>query len=186
MAVVHLVRHGRAMAGWDRDADPGLDDIGVGQAEAVADRLAPLGTAGSLPILTSPMRRCRETAAPLGRRWGVTPIVEEAVSEIPSPLGVAMAERVDWLREAMSGTWSELGERYTAFRDSVVAFVATRADDTVVFSHFVAINAVLGACLADDRLVIRRLDNTSVTIVEVRGGSLRLVEGGHEADTLIR
>jgi broad specificity phosphatase PhoE len=86
----------------------------------------------------------------------------------------------------MGGTWSDLGDRYTTFRDSVVAFVAARAEDTVVFSHFIAINAVLGACLADDRMVIRRLDNTSITVVEVRGGSLTLVEGGHEADTLIR
>jgi broad specificity phosphatase PhoE len=186
MAVVHLVRHGRAVAGWDRNADPGLDGVGARQAEVVADRLAPLGAAGSLSIVTSPMRRCQETAAPLARRWGVTPSVEDSVSEIPSPLGVAMEERVDWLRAAMSGTWRDLGDRYTRFRDSVVAFVATCAEDTVVFSHFIAINAVLGACLDDDRLVIRRLDNTSVTIVEVRDGSLSLVEGGHEADTLIR
>jgi broad specificity phosphatase PhoE len=184
MAVVHLVRHGRAVTGWDQDPDPGLDGVGAAQAEAVADRLASLGAVRS--IVTSPLRRCQETAAPLARRWGVTPVVEEAVGEIPSPLGVAMADRVGWLRDAMASTWSELGDRYTTFRDSVVAFVAGRREDTVVFSHIIAINAVLGACLADDRMVIRRLDNTSITVVEVRGGSLTLVEGGHEADTLIR
>ena len=53
-------------------------------------------------------------------------------------------------------------------------------------SHFVAINAVIGACLGDDRLVIRSLDNTSVTVVETTAGGLVLVEAGHEADTLIR
>ena len=40
-------------------------------------------------------------------------------------------------------------------------------EDTVVFSHFVAINAVIGACVGDDRLVIRSLDNCSVTVVDV-------------------
>jgi broad specificity phosphatase PhoE len=186
MATIYLVRHGRAVTGWDRDPDPGIDRVGAAQAVALADRLAPLGAVRALPIVTSPMRRCQETAAPLAREWGVTPVVEEAVGEIPSPLGVAMADRVGWLRDAMAGTWSELGDRYTTFRDSVVAFVAGRREDTVVFSHIIAINAVLGACLADDRTVIRRLDNTSVTIVEVGDGSLRLLEGGHEADTLIR
>jgi hypothetical protein len=29
---LHLVRHGRAAAGWDTDPDPGLDDIGRRQA----------------------------------------------------------------------------------------------------------------------------------------------------------
>ena len=59
-------------------------------------------------------------------------------------------------------------------------------EPTVVVSHFVAINAVIGAATADDRVVIRSLDNTSVTVVDVDGGAVRLVEGGHEADTLIR
>ena len=56
----------------------------------------------------------------------------------------------------------------------------------MVVSHFVAINAAIGAALGDDRLLVRSLDNCSVTVVDVVAGSLRLVEGGHEADTLIR
>ena len=57
----------------------------------------------------------------------------------------------------------------------------------MVFSHFVAINVVIGACDGDDRLVIRHLDNCSITVVDVEtDGRLTLVEGGHEADTLIR
>jgi broad specificity phosphatase PhoE len=183
MARIHLVRHGRAAAGWDRDRDPPLDAVGEGQAERVAERLAPLGR---LRIVTSPLRRCQETAAPLAGRWDVEPTVEAAVAEIPSPAGVAMGDRVAWLRETMAGTWDALGERYTEFRDGVLRYVAGCEHDTVIFSHFVAINAVLGACLGDVRLVIRRLDNASVTVVETDAGALRLVEAGHEADTLIR
>jgi broad specificity phosphatase PhoE len=97
-----------------------------------------------------------------------------------------MADRVEWLRSAMTGTWSALGERYTGYRDSVVGALLELPGDTVVFSHFVAINAAIGAALGDDRLVIRSLDNTSVTVVEVVAGRLQLVEGGREADTLIR
>lgn len=183
MTRVHLVRHGRAAAGWDTDPDPGLDRIGAAQAAAVAERLAP---AGPLVLVSSPLRRCRETAAPLAARWSGELRIEPAVAEIPSPEGVPMGERVDWLRAAMGGTWAHLGPRYTEFRDGVVQAVASLPGDTVVFSHFVAINAVIGAAVGDDRLVIRSLDNCSVTVVEVLGGVLRLVEGGHEADTLIR
>jgi broad specificity phosphatase PhoE len=57
----------------------------------------------------------------------------------------------------------------------------------VIFSHFIAINAVVGGVLGDDRLLIRSLDNCSVTIFERdAAGSLSLLQGGHEADTLIR
>lgn len=183
MTRAYLVRHGRATAGWDADPDPGIDELGQQQALAARDRLAPLGP---LAVVSSPLRRCRETAAPLEAAWGAVARIEPAVAEIPSPEGVAMEDRVDWLRAAMTGTWSALGPVYTSFRDGVVAAIAGLTEDTVVFSHFVAINAVIGAALADDRLVIRSLDNCSITVVEVRDGALALVEGGHEADTLIR
>ena len=183
MSRLYLVRHGRAAAGWDTDPDPGLDEIGQRQAVAVADRLAPFGP---LPILTSPLRRCQETAIPLAASWGVEPLIEPAVAEIPSPGGIAMADRIDWLRVAMGGTWGDLGTRYVAYRDQVVQVLAAVPADTVVFSHFIAINAAIGGATGDDRLVVRSLDNCSVTIMDVVDGALQLVESGHEADTLIR
>ena len=182
MTVVRLVRHGRAAAAWGAHVDPDLDHFGWEQARAVAARLAPLGP---LPVLTSPLLRCVSTAEPLCVAWGVEPEITDAVAEIPSPQGVADTERVEWLRSAMTGTWTDLGDRYTTFRDGVADRIRRCTGDTVVFSHFVAINAVIGACLGDDRLVVRSLDNTSVTTVEVVHGELRLVEGGSEADTLI-
>jgi len=183
MTRLYLVRHGRAAAGWNTHADPGLDAAGQQQAAQVTARLAPLGPLG---LVTSPLLRCRETATGLEAAWGVKALIEPAVTEIPSPDGVAMAERVEWLRLAMAGTWTALGERYCAYRDGVVAALAALPSDTVVASHFVAINVAIGAALGDDRLVIRSLDNCSVTIIDVADDALQLVEGGHEADTLIR
>jgi broad specificity phosphatase PhoE len=180
---LYLVRHGRAAAGWNTDPDPGLDDIGRRQASATAERLQPLGP---LAICSSPLRRCRETADALAGLWKVQPTIDHAVAEIPSPEGVAMEDRVEWLRVAMRGSWAMLGQRYTDFRDGVSAFLLTLPVDTVVFSHFVAINAAIGAAIHDDRLVIRSLDNASVTVMDSADGVLQLVEGGAEADTLIR
>jgi broad specificity phosphatase PhoE len=183
MGRVTLVRHGRATAGWDDHPDPGLDDIGRTQAEAVGELLA---RGGPGPIRTSPMRRCQETARPLARRWNTTPIIDSAVSEIPSPVGVPEGERVEWLRDAMIGTWPDLGADYVRWRDGVVAAVGASADGTVIVSHFVAINAVIGAALGDDRVLIRSLDNCSRTVVETTADGIVLIEGGAEADTLIR
>jgi broad specificity phosphatase PhoE len=181
--LIRLVRHGRAAAGWDSDPDPDLDDLGRAQADAVAHELA---IAPPLVIVSSPLLRCRSTARALADRTGVGVVIRPEVAEIPSPEGVDMADRVEWLRVAMQGTWSDLGARYTSYRDAVVCAVAACAGPTVVYSHFIAINAVIGACLGDDRLVIRSLDNCSVTSVAATDGALRLVESGREADTLIR
>ena len=146
-------------------------------------RLAPLGP---LTLVSSPLLRCQETAVGLAAAWKTVPRIEPGVAEIPSPEGVAMEDRVEWLRSAMAGTWSAMGSRYTSFRDGVAETVRALPNDTVVTSHFIAINAVIGAALGDDRVVIRTLDNCSVTVVDVIDGLLHLVEGGHEADTLIR
>ena len=179
-----LVRHGRAAGGWDDDLDPGLDDLGRAQAEAMADLVAPLGP---LPIMVSPMKRCRETAAPLERRWASVATIDAAVGEIPSPPDVPMQERTEWLRAAMAGTWADIGACYGGWRDSVAARLCSIDVDTVVVSHFVAINAAIGAALGNDQIVIAALDNCSRTVIDVVGGRLVLVEQGFEnPDTLVR
>jgi broad specificity phosphatase PhoE len=72
------------------------------------------------------------------------------------------------------------------WRDGVVGAVGACTEDTVIVSHFVAINAVIGAALGDDRVLIRSLDNCSRTVVETTADGIVLIEGGTEADTLIR
>lgn len=191
MIRVHLIRHGRAAAGWDTDPDPGLDDVGREQAGATARVLAGVSEGGDgIDVVSSPLRRCRETANFLLGEWGrpdESLTVVEAVREIPSPAGIPMSERVEWLRKAMAGSWLDLGSPFIEFRDGVIDYVRTRRRPTMVFSHFIAINAVIGACTGDDRLVIDSLDNASVTVVEVdEHGGVKLVERGREADTLIR
>jgi broad specificity phosphatase PhoE len=179
-----MVSQGRAAAGWDTALDPELDELGHAQAREVADQLQSLQLGN---IITSPLLRCQQTAEPLGLKWNVVPQVFAEVSEIPSPKGVAMSDRIVWLRQAMQGTWSDLGADYVAYRDCITEFVRGIQTDAVIFSHFIAINAVIGGVLGDDRLVIRSLDNCSITIFESdTTGNLSLTQGGHEADTLIR
>jgi broad specificity phosphatase PhoE len=186
MATIHLVRHGRATGGWDAELDPGLDGVGVAQVAALCGELGPLGDVDPPQLVTSPLRRCRQTAAPLAARWGVRAVVEPLVAEIPSPEGVPFGRRVPWLQAAIAGTWTALGHRYVDYRDAVAAYVAGLATDTVVTTHFVAINAVIGACAGDDRVLIHRLDNTSVTVVETSPRGIVLVAVGREADTQLR
>ena len=184
---LHLVRHGRAAAGWNVDRDPVLDELGQQQAVEVAQLLVGLGP---LPVYSSPLRRCQETSGPLSALWKTTPIIEPRVAEIPSPVGVALEERVEWLRGAMAGTWAQLGmsdgDVYTQYRRDLLGTLSAMSHDAVIFSHFIAINVVIGEALSDDRLVVKSLDNCSVTTVVVHDGKFTIEEMGREADTLIR
>jgi hypothetical protein len=56
----------------------------------------------------------------------------------------------------------------------------------VIVSHFVAINALIGVALRDDRMVVARLQNASVTELLVEGQELKLVRLGQEDQALLR
>ena len=181
MATIFLVRHGRAAAGFDSHLDPGLDALGQTQALGVAMRLAPLGP---LPIYSSPLARAWQTALPLSARWGVEPVVEHRVTEIPSPTD-DLAARSAWLRDVMQGRWRQLPGDLQRWRSELVTCLIDLCEDSVVFCHFVAINAAVGAATADDRLVCFRPDNGSVTRIANNDGRLRIIELGRESETRV-
>lgn len=171
MAILHLVRHAEAEAGWGDAADPGLSEGGRAQAGAMADGLAP---AGPLPLVTSPLRRARETAAALEARWRTIALVDPGVGEIPSPTDDP-AERRRWLGGALASTWPALGPRYESWRTMVAELLGGFAEDTVVVTHFVLINVALGRALGRHEVVVADVANASVTVIDNRDGELALV-----------
>jgi broad specificity phosphatase PhoE len=176
---LYLVRHGKAAASFAEAHDPGLDPTGRTQAEKLAERVAPLGP---LPIVTSPLRRTRETAAPLEQRWRFTARIEPAVGEIPSPVNDP-ATRGLWLRDVMAGRWSAQPNELREWRQGVADALLALARPTVVMTHFVAINVAVGIAEGDDRVVGFAPDNCSITVLDVEDGRLRLVRRGAEAAT---
>jgi broad specificity phosphatase PhoE len=180
---VVLVRHGRAAAGFDVDRDPGLDDAGRVEAGEVADALAPLGPR---PVVTSPLRRCRETAAPLAARWGVSARVDPAVAEVAAPTD-DLAARAVWLRAALAARWADLEPGPRAWRDAVLDAVRGLRHDTVVVTHFVVVNAVLGAARDVDDVLVARVANGSCTMIDVEpDGTLREVGVGAVGESEVR
>ncbi len=176
MARLYLVRHGKAAAGWNADMDPGLDDLGREQAERMAESLAALGP---LPLISSPLRRTRETAAPLERRWHTIARIEPRIAEIPSP-AEDLAARAAWLSGVMQQRWSALGPDLLAWRSALLDTLAGIREDSVLVTHFIAINVAYGQAQGDDLVVCFRPENASCTVIETDGAALRLVEAGKE------
>src|SRR3982750_4419635 len=87
MSRLFLIRHGKPAATWgEADEDPGLDATGQAQAEAARDALLAL-PADQRPtrVVSSPLRRCRETAMPTAEALGVEIEIDPFVGEIPTP-----------------------------------------------------------------------------------------------------
>ena len=182
MAKLYLVRHGNASAPWGMEKDPGLDDLGHKQAKAVALRLSHLGP---LPIITSPLSRARETSEPLARIWQTRATVEPRVGEIRFP-SETPSDRVHWLKEVMVDEWSNLGQDLRQWRQEVIEALVSVDTDTVVFTHYIAINAAVGYATEDNRVICFSPDNASTTVMETGGNNLLLIDQGVEADTEVR
>jgi broad specificity phosphatase PhoE len=187
MAILYVVRHGRVASSPSDPEDPELSAEGQSQAISVAKELA-TRLPGTLPILTSPLRRCRETAAPLSALWGVQPVIEPRIAEIPGPPPQALP-RPEWLRRSLIADWPELIELGRSllqgydstlinWRAGVLEAVLACPHDAVVFSHFVPVNVLTGRATGSQRVACFLPDHTSVTIFETTRGDIRLVERG--------
>ncbi len=181
MVKLYLVRHGQAAAGIGESIDPGLDNLGQRQAVNAAEQL---GRLPAMPLFSSPLLRARQTALPLAQRWQADVTIEARMAEIPFPSD-DLEKRSRWLQSVMPGTWSALDEYWQSWRRSVIACLLEQRQDCVFFSHFIAINVTVGSASNDDRMVVFRPDNASITRLLIRDGALHVDALGGEAVTRV-
>jgi probable phosphomutase (TIGR03848 family) len=98
MATVILLRHGRTPANANgvlagRSKGVHLDEVGRRQAERAGDRLAAVTLAG---IVSSPLERCRETAAAVAARQA-TPV------KVRTERGLLECDYGDWTGRPLKG-----------------------------------------------------------------------------------
>lgn len=175
MPKIYLIRHGEAAAAWGDHDDPGLSPLGVKQAAHAAGLLQALKPALAW---TSPLARCRETAAAFEMETGMAARVEEAVTEIPTPADVG--DRQSWLRQTMAGTWQD-APGLLPWRRSLIETLIAAQEDVAVFTHFVAINVAVGAAQNSEAVTVFRPSNCSITTFTTDGKALTLLAQGDEA-----
>jgi 2,3-bisphosphoglycerate-dependent phosphoglycerate mutase len=176
-----LVRHGAsadAVEGEefefiDGHGNPPLSDIGREQAELVGARLAHL-TIDALYVTT--LRRTVETAAPLVRRTGLTPVVEPDLREVnlgewegglfrqkvadADPMAVRMMQEERW--DVVPG--AESPEEFGGRIQRAIERIKTAHPDgrVVAFSHGAAIGEVLAQATGSRPFAFLMSDNTAI------------------------
>lgn len=179
---IYFVRHGEAAASWQDSEDPGLSALGREQAQRCADQLA-TSLEATIQLVSSPRLRAWETALPLGERLKTPITVEEAFREIEAP--VPLAERQKWLHEIAPQRWEQQHETVQEWRRQVLYALRNIYQPTVVFCHFMVINAIVGELTQAKKIVCCMPDNTSVTVVRRQHDDLELIELGDELKTVI-
>lgn len=184
MTTLYFIRHAKPAATWGEATDAGLDDTGRAQAEQTAESLH--RTLAPTKVLTSPLRRCVETSAPLVLRWAASASLLDAVAEIPSP-ALPMEQRRAWLAAGMKGSWRELQANspagspdYLAWRTRLLDSLGALSEDTVIYSHYIAINVVVGAAQHSERVINFSPGHASVTVIETHGSEFKVRQLGEE------
>jgi broad specificity phosphatase PhoE len=183
MTRIFLIRHAEPAAAWGgAHVDPGLSENGRMQADLTAMLLV---MEGPLALVSSPMLRCRETAAALANRIGMGPRIEPRVSEVVAPPDVT--DRQAWLRAnfvwadgAPRRQWADVAPALRTWRDEAAAAIASIEHDCAVFTHFIAINAIVGAAQKSADTIVFRPGHASITQLELTSEGLRVVRLGAE------
>ena len=186
MARLFLIRHGEPEAAWGGDQDdPGLSERGRAQADGAAEALS---REGALAVLSSPMRRCLETAAPYLRRVGLdAPAIRPDFGEVATPAGTRdrrawLMENFPWRPGAAARAWAAASPELRAWREGVLAAVGDIGADTAVFTHFIASNVIVGAAMQSPHTIAFRPHYASITELEVRDGLIVLRRLSEEMD----
>jgi len=166
-----LIRHAlpvrRELTDGAGPADPELAPLGRQQAAALAVWLR---TEDVDALWSSPMRRARETAAPVADALGLSVVVDEGLSEYDREAHFYIP--IEELKAANDPRWYEVPERPEEFVAHVVAAVerivtAHPSGNVAVVCHGGVINAYLAELYGLHASFFCTIENRSVTVVRV-------------------
>lgn len=188
-----LIRHALPVTVDNRatgvEADPDLSDLGLRQAEALADWLTAGPTAERVDaVYASPKARARQTVSPLAARLGLEVAVEPLVTEYDAgeveyvPIEKLKADGDPRYDAIMAG--DDIADP-EAFRDQVVAgmdrIIAANPGRTVaVGCHGGVVSAYLSHVLGIERVLFYEAHYTSVCRVAASSAGHRSVRSMNE------
>lgn len=182
--LIYLIRHGEAAQAWDKAPDPILSELGQQQAKQLADDYLPtLST--DFQLVSSPLQRAQETAIPFQKGLNSPPIINPNFAEVPSP-GIALADRRNWLKGLFSKKVIELEQPQVDWRNNIIAGVQSLEKNSLIFSHFMTINAVVGWIRGNEKVVSYYPNYCSITKIEKVGNQFFIRSLGKELTTFVQ
>ncbi|MCH1552990.1 MAG: phosphoglycerate mutase family protein [Luminiphilus sp.] len=182
MTDIWIVRHGEAAASWEADPDPALSELGRSQAETTSLALLEC-LPNHVSIISSPLRRAQETAEALATKMQKHVAIDSRFSEVRSP--VPLSKRKDWLRNFMQQDWTQQSEDLWDWRNDIVAGLTACQGPTVVFCHFLVINAVVAQVSGSNKVLQCWPANASFHHFALESGELSLLKLGEQMDSAV-
>ena len=191
MNSIYLIRHGEALDGW-ASLDPKLSDKGKEQAKNLRPFIADKKLK-NIEIISSPLLRCIETCEIALNQFNEGIKIDQNFSELPSPVK-DLNLRVDWLKKVLPLTWKELENDkesklsdidYSKWKKNIINSVLSTKGETIIFTHFVVINFIIGNILSSNKVVNFYPDNCSITQIAIKNNKLEVIELGESKGTKV-
>ena len=164
-----LIRHGEASASWGDDPDPGLSQLGENQAIELINNNELL-LLENYHFISSPKSRALMTAAPLAKKYNKDVEINAVFSEIPSN-GIDPKDKKDWLTKIIKMDLINLPNEVNNWRSELTKQILLIERDTIIFSHFMVINALVGELAKHPNLLHFYPDYTSITKINLKDGA---------------
>ena len=195
MVKIYLVRHGEATEGWTSQ-DPPLSELGKSQAESLVTFVSSTfdeNSINNIDFISSPLNRCKETASLALEKMYSEIVINNNFRELPSPT-LDLEKRVNWLRRVLPLTWSELlkdketkdsGVNFIQWKKNIMNNIYSINKNTIIFTHFVVINSIIGEILKSDKIVNFQPSNCSITEIRKINDRLELVKLGKSLESTV-
>ena len=178
-----LVRHGEAAESWGNHPDPGLSKLGIKQSSSLINN-AMLKSLDSYNFVSSPKSRAKMTAEPLIKKFNKELIINNAFSEIPSD-DINNSQKRAWLTEVMNIEIRDLPDSVLNWRDSIIENSLNVSYNTIVFTHFMVINALVGSLLKKNALMFFYPNYVSTTKITFENKEVKSISLGDVKKTII-
>jgi broad specificity phosphatase PhoE len=178
-----FIRHGEASGNWGEHPDPGLSENGVSQSQKLISNHS-LQLLEDFIFVSSPMSRAQMTAAPLIKKYKKSLLIDSIFSEIPSSKVIA-SEKREWLKKIMTMNVDVLPQDVAEWRNRIISRTLGFSDNTIIFSHFMVINAVVSGLMNRPEIMYFYPDYTSITKITLQNNKAVNISLGDEKKTII-
>ena len=79
----------------------------------------------------------------------------------------------------------ESSVNFTQWRENIMSNIYSLKKDTIIFTHFVVINAVIGEILKSDKIVNFQPSNCSITEISKKNDKLKIVKLGKSLESKV-
>ena len=178
-----LVRHGEASASWSEDLDPGLSIDGINQAKKLCEDES-LKNLHNFKFISSPRERAQVTSSFLSSKLNKVIEINDVFDEIPAK-GVLLEDKMEWLKSIASMPIKDLPISVQKWNEKIIDTILSINQDSIIFTHFMVMNAVVAYAKQFSKLVNISPDYTSTIKITAKDSQIISLKVGNQKKTKI-